>query len=608
MTRSDKPKEIEIYHDDHELRAVGFYEEFMKKNGPPALLLSASKEFELSSNPEGKQISTLCRGLYFKERGIQEKDHKKAGKLLLKSMSELKKVGQNDDILKKIELEFLKRKMLLVDKNLKKPPTDLILRRAKILKSLGRVKEYHLEMALFYMFYIMENLDKLPREDILKNASLMLKHAEKGEEPEQLYKTKALYHQIRAKHVFNYKQSLTELESAAAAIRKTTDKYGEEITRTEIKMTKAMITAEPIKRTQLLKEVAKEYSKSGESVKENFVRQLLRPAPSRVIKTLFLVDKSIEKFRELEKKIIENHGNKKGPAAVFYHLGYMLERIEDVKRLLVRMASTRKALTELHIKENSLRPKKERYGKPYSKELQGVFKEEDELRKQIKQDAESLYIFGNLLLDQWSYVIGYIAGYEVPKGKSGENPEFNFDGLVNFLQKKNYQGELSLFWDKNKKDLIWLYYQLRFFRNTFVEHIRKPWQRGNTMGVYGDDFSFHIPAPVGYIKPSEEKKMLKEIYPLAPKKLRDMPADYWEKKNLRRVLEVTLNNIDTIEEQVDRDKVWQVWNKLGGSTPSYDIIGLRLFNYVYTSIETMLEFIDKYPKQIKFGKFEQQGD
>lgn len=82
-----------------------------------------------------------------------------------------------------------------------------------------------------------------------------------------------------------------------------------------------------------------------------------------------------------------------------------------------------------------------------------------------------------------------------------------------------------------------------------------------------------------------------------------MPDDYWEKKNLHRVLEVTLFFIDEIENQADREKVWNAWHKLGGSTPSYDVIGSRLFKYIFSSIDTIIEFIDKYPKLLKFGKF-----
>lgn len=133
--------------------------------------------------------------------------------------------------------------------------------------------------------------------------------------------------------------------------------------------------------------------------------------------------------------------------------------------------------------------------------------------------------------------------------------------------------------------------------------MRKPWQRGTTMASYGDDFNFHIPTPVGYVDETKKKKILEEIYKLAPKKLKDMPDDYWEKKNLHRALEVTLYYIDELDNQNDRDKVWEAWDKLGGSAPSYDTIGIRLLNYVFTSLDTISNLIDQYPKLIKFGEF-----
>jgi len=42
---------------------------------------------------------------------------------------------------------------------------------------------------------------------------------------------------------------------------------------------------------------------------------------------------------------------------------------------------------------------------------------------------------------------------------------------------------------------------------------------------------------------------------------------------------------------------------LGGSAPSYDKIGIRLLNYLFTSLDTISIFMDKNPKLIKFGEF-----
>jgi hypothetical protein len=624
--------------DEHEKKASEYYEEFSAKKSPPELLLKASQEFALSSNPEAKEISLLCKGWYFREMGVKEKSNTKAKKWLLKSLTIFKKIDPKGTTPKQIELEYLKRKNMEYDNRNKRLELSTLKRSADLFKELGNEKGYDQNMSLYYMGYTLENIDTLTNSQVLENAELMLQHAKRSENKDIVNKVKALYHQIRAKHIFNHKTAIKELLEAKKAINETSDKFGADIADAEYKMAKAMITTDPEKRRGLLIDVGKSYQKRGLKMHEGFVRKLLSPIPLKASAIIVLADQSIEKLKELEKKINFQKGTQKGPFAIFYYIGYMQERIKDVRRIMVRMALTRKRITELHFQENALMPETIIPGKLYPKKLNQILSEIHELTEQMKQDMESLYIYGNLLLDQWSYVIGYISGHEVPdkakakpyfyyndfeklfkykntkkelkefwkkhKGETKEEDiELNFFGLLSLLQDSKYKGELSGFWKDHKKDIIWLTFHLRFYRNVFIEHLRKPWQRGNTMGAYTDDFNLFIPAPVGYVEPKEEKKILAEIYPLSPQKLRDMPDDYWEKKSLKRVLEVTLNYIDEIDNQADRDKVWNAWHRLGGSTPSYDVIGSRLFNYVFTSIDTIISFIDKHPRLLKLGKF-----
>lgn len=598
-----KPTTGNVYYDNYEMKASELYEKFSREKSPPELLLQASEEIAKSSNPEADKISILYRAWYLREKGLHEKDNDKARKHLLKSLTEFKKVvPANDTILKKVELEFLRRKF---EKSNKRPELKVFLRRANLFKELGQDSEYNQEMSLYYMFLLMEQIDSLRNEDVIKYSDLMLNHAKNGRKGELLYKTKSLYHQIRANTAFNPKERVKELEKAVEAINMTSDKFGESSTETELMMAKAMSTFDRSKRNKILTRVVEDYKRRGLKQREDFVRNLLYPIPVKAAKIIYMCDKSIEKLKVVEKKLVTMRTQKK-PSAIFYHIGYLFERIKDVQRIMMRMATTRKELTDLQIQMHSMTPTKVIPGKPFSKSLQKVSKRNDFLREQMRQDMESLFIYGNLLLDQWSYVISYVAGYEVPKDKKeieGGKKDLHFSGLLNLLQAKEYSGELMDFWNIHKRDIVWLNFHLRAYRNIFVEHMRKPWQRGTTMASYGDDFNFHIPTPVGYISESERKSILQDIFKLAPKKLKDMPDDYWEKKNLHRALEVTLYYIDELENQSDREKVWEAWNKLGGSAPSYDTIGIRLLNYLFTSLDTITAFIDKYPKVIKFGEF-----
>src|SRR3989344_68369 len=598
----DKPPKVEVFlTDKYEQEASHLYKKFNKEKTPPELLLQASELMVQSSNPEAKQISTMYKALYFREKGLKDNNDKRARRNFMKSLSEFKNVlPKNDVILKRVELEFLKRKL---GSKLQRPDPKIILRRATLYKELGQIQTYNQEMSFYYMFLIMEQHDDdLGTHKTSELADKMLSHAQQGLEDELMFKIKALYHRIKANTVYNPKDRTKELEQAVAAIQKTTDRFGEDATQTEALMAKALSTTNKTRRNVMLTKVAKDYQKRGLKKRVNFVKNLMYPIPIKPAKIIYLCDKSLERIKQVEKKLVSMNPGK--PSALFYHVGYLIRRIKDVQRVMMRMALTRKELTELQIKIDSLTPTKIIPGKPFAKRLQTASNKRDRLGEQMSQDMESLLIYGNLLLDQWSYIIGYLAGYEAPKTNKINTGEYdlNLAGLVNLLQAKTYSGELKVFWECHKKDIIWLFFNLRMYRNIFIEHMRKPWQLGTTMSTYGDDFSFHIPAPVGYIDETEKRNMLEDIYKLAPQRLKDMPDEYWEKKNLHRVLEVTLYYIEELENQSDRERVWNAWDKLGGSTPSYDTIGIRLMEYVYSSLDTIDEFIDKYPKLIKFGE------
>lgn len=259
--------------------------------------------------------------------------------------------------------------------------------------------------------------------------------------------------------------------------------------------------------------------------------------------------------------------------------------------ILQRLGTTRKEMTELAIKEARFRGMQRKRGGSMPEKVKGLLTRQSLLQPQMKLDMESLYIFGNLALDQWAIMIAYLVGLQNPEG-------FSFHGLVMMLQAKNYAGPLKPFWDRHRSDILWLYYQLRSYRNIFVEHLRRPWQRGTTMTVYGEDFNLFIPTPPGFGDEAEINRDLEAIRPYAPRRLREAPDDYWEKKNLRRLLEVTFMHIDEIPDQEGRDKVWYVWSKVGGSTPSYEVIAYRLARFLKESIPSISEIVSANPGRV----------
>lgn len=259
------------------------------------------------------------------------------------------------------------------------------------------------------------------------------------------------------------------------------------------------------------------------------------------------------------------------------------------------MGRARFRITVLNERFECLEPKTGvKPGKPFPKYLQRISSEENKLTTLMRMDNESLYVFGNLMLDQWAYNIAYGLGLKDAR-------LYTFHHLVSQLQKNNINPRLKLFHERHFKDAVWLYYQLRFYRNNFIEHIDRPWQRGSTMSTFGDDFEFFIPTPPGWIPDEKQQEMFATIEHLIPEWVKGLPDDHWQKKS-RPTLEAILKNIDAIPKQEDREKVWNVWKEIGGSTVSFDILGNRIAKFINESTATLFEEMEAHPMNINLGR------
>jgi hypothetical protein len=580
------------YHDDFEQKADRLYRAYLQDPSKFVTLKNAAELYEKTTNPEGKQIALILTALYYRELGKREQNNQKASEYLHSAFLSISEASGPDSVeAKKFELAYLRRQLGASDLN--KFPKSIVFRSAEIHRSLGNDSNYHFNMALYYMFSLTE---LQPYDDRLKEYSnLMVDHAKQSGNNELFVKANVMLHQIKASLELDPKLAVSELEEALQMIRQTKDRFGEKESEAKLNILKSMVTANKKKRQLMLESAAKTWHELGNKKEFASVVKMLSPIPVSVSVILNLANKTLEKHGQLSRKFHELVKIPSGPYAIFHHQSHLVERIKDIEKIINRLGENRKHITDLSIRESAVMPKNIRAGKPLPKNVQKLIQQKRKLTEQMKLDMESLYIFGNLLLDQWAHVIAYSTGLRDPE-------KFNFHSLYNKMASKKDKGILVNMWNSHRKDVYWLYYQLRLYRNIFIEHVTRPWQRGNTMSVYGDDFNLFVPTPPGWLNGVEIEKRLKEIFPLAPKVLREAPNDYWERKNLHRVLEVTYMNIDQIENQADREKVWNVWKEVGGSSPSYDIIAFRLINFINSSVDTMISIISDAPDQINLGK------
>lgn len=310
-------------------------------------------------------------------------------------------------------------------------------------------------------------------------------------------------------------------------------------------------------------------------------------------------DKAEKNLHALSKTILDGLKPPAGPYGFFHHSAHSLERLQDCHRIIKRLFAGRGRITELARQQNVIMPKDWPAGKPYPEEVQKVMRQEDEINAYMKQDLETFYMFGGILLDQLSLQAIAIANLSLPK-------KYPFVELVGFFE----SGQTSILdpiWKKLKEQILWLHYQLRFYRNRFVVHANRPWQRGTTRSVYGDDFNLFTPTPPGWLDDEKLNEEIKKLLHLAPDHIKNARADYWEKERPRALIERIFNNIGNISDKQDREKIASIYGQVGGSTPTFQIIATKLFELVELATELLDNIAKANLQTINLGKPHRSG-
>ena len=325
--------------------------------------------------------------------------------------------------------------------------------------------------------------------------------------------------------------------------------------------------------------------------------------------TLKLIENDAEKMlHQLSKTVSGGSKPHPGPYAFFNHSAQALERLKDCDRIVKRLFHEREKLTQLGYSEKSLYPEDWPPGKPFPDEVQKLMKEKGELTEYMKQDMETLYIFGGMLFDQWALLVFYIAGVSQP----GEKYQHPFHHLVTEFEKEDKSrirpvNRIYPIWTNFKSGMLWLDYQIRFYRNRFIVHSDRPWQRGTTTSVYGDYFNLFIPTPPGWLDDKKIDTEINKLLHLAPSHIREAPDDHWEKARPRALIERIFNNIGNIENKEDRKKVATLFGKVGGSTPSFQIIAENLFRFICSATKQLNDIAKTNFKTINIGRSKESG-
>lgn len=307
-----------------------------------------------------------------------------------------------------------------------------------------------------------------------------------------------------------------------------------------------------------------------------------------------LLKSSEENLQLLSKTVWDGLKPPAGPYAFFHHISHALTRIKDIQKITDRLFHEIRTLVFLSIKEQSVTPKNWPAGVPYSESVQKIVRKSGEVDGYAQLDVESLYIFGQILLDQWSLLAIAVGNLSL----KGVHP---FRELINYFE-DNPDGILKPLWDEYKSRMLWLYYQVRFYRNRFIIHANRPWQRGTTRSSFGEEYNLFIPTPPGWLDDKKLDEEIKTLLPLTPPRIRDARDDYWEKARPGRIIEVLFDDIGNIRDKKDREKIAELFGKKGGSTPTFQVVAKEMLEFFSGATNMLNDIAENNLSSINLGK------
>jgi len=283
---------------------------------------------------------------------------------------------------------------------------------------------------------------------------------------------------------------------------------------------------------------------------------------------------------------------KPGPYALFYHNGNSIERLEDCWRICERLHKGRLKFTELAYELRQIEPKDWPARTPYPADVQKVLNEQHELIAHMKLDHESLYLFSLMALDQWGLQAIYV-------GHLPLKMKYPFPELVSALEHGD-AGLLNDLWPSQKEQMLWLHHHLRFYRNRFVTHANRPWQRSQALATFGEDFRLFTPTPPGWLDDAKCDKEIAALIDLAPENIRNLP-DGHRSKEPRALIARLFDNIGNIPDRVGRERVAELYGKVGGETPTFQTTAERLFTFLREGTAKLVEVVGSHPLNVDLG-------
>lgn len=284
----------------------------------------------------------------------------------------------------------------------------------------------------------------------------------------------------------------------------------------------------------------------------------------------------------------------RGPYALYYHQVEVMTRAKDLALITSRMFRNRTRRERANAEFQALRPSDIPAGVPWPENIASASRVIDEMVHELRLDLETVFLFGAVMLDQWSFMVARLAGISNPT-------EVSFFPLVEERLDAPDAPEAVVSLRSHKAALRWLVFWFRHFRNDFIVHTKSPTQKGPITGGFEQDITLFMPTAVGWEDEDKLEKATRKLMRLAPEWLRRSPDDYWEKQRWRRLLERIAENIGSLDKKHDRLRVAAVAKQAGLTSPRSQVLVSVLARTIAEATPLVIETALRHPERIDLG-------
>jgi len=286
--------------------------------------------------------------------------------------------------------------------------------------------------------------------------------------------------------------------------------------------------------------------------------------------------------------------NPKGPYALYYHQVEVMTRARDLALITTRIFRNRARREHANAEFQALRPFDLPAGVPWPENVTTASRVLDELVHELRLDLEAVFLFGAVMLDQWSFMVARLAGIS-------NATEVSFFPLVEERLDAPDAPEPVAVLRTHAAALRWLVFWFRHFRNDFIVHTKTPTQKGPITGGFEQDITLFMPTAVGWEDETKLEKATRKLTRFAPEWLRKSPEDYWEQQRWRRLLERVAENIGAIEKRHHRQCVAAVAKLAGLTSPRSQVLLSVLARTLHDATPAVIDAALRHPDRIDLG-------